>query len=139
MEIKNKTIICDIDGTIAHMTNRSPYDWSRIGEDSLDETIRNLLFTFFISGYQIIFVSGRNESCREQTQKWLDKHALNFYTGLYMRPIGNNEKDTIIKERIYEEHLKHLEIEFVLDDRDQVVKMWRSKGLKCLQVAEGNF
>jgi len=28
---------------------------------------------------------------------------------------------------------------FVLDDRDQVVNMWREQGFKCLQVAEGNF
>lgn len=27
----------------------------------------------------------------------------------------------------------------VLDDRKQVVDMWRSLGLTCLQVAEGNF
>ena len=27
----------------------------------------------------------------------------------------------------------------VLDDRDQVVKMWRERGFRCLQVANGNF
>ena len=27
----------------------------------------------------------------------------------------------------------------VLDDRNQVVKMWRENGLTCLQVAEGDF
>ena len=31
------------------------------------------------------------------------------------------------------------EILFVLDDRSQVVKMWRELGLTCLQVADGNF
>ena len=28
---------------------------------------------------------------------------------------------------------------FVLDDRNQVVDMWRDIGLTCLQVADGNF
>ena len=31
------------------------------------------------------------------------------------------------------------DVEFVLDDRDRVVKMWRDRGLKVLQVAEGDF
>jgi hypothetical protein len=31
------------------------------------------------------------------------------------------------------------QIKGVFDDRNQVVKMWREKGLTCFQVAEGNF
>jgi len=27
----------------------------------------------------------------------------------------------------------------VFDDRDKVVKMWRNQGLRCCQVAEGDF
>ena len=57
-----------------------------------------------------------------------------------MRPEGNNEKDSIIKKRIYEDHIKgKFNVEFVLDDRNQVVEMWRELGLTCLQVAEGDF
>ena len=28
---------------------------------------------------------------------------------------------------------------FVVEDRDQVVKMWRSLGLTCFQCAKGDF
>jgi len=58
-----------------------------------------------------------------------------------MRPEGNNEKDSIIKKRLYDQHIMgKYDIEFVLDDRDQVVEMWRNQiGLTCLQVAYGNF
>ena len=36
--------------------------------------------------------------------------------------------------------LSEYDVAGVLDDRDQVVKMWRNElGLTCLQVAEGNF
>lgn len=38
-----KAIICDIDGTLAHMKDRSPFDWSRVDQDEVDPIIRNLL------------------------------------------------------------------------------------------------
>jgi len=49
-------------------------------------------------------------------------------------------KDVIIKQEIYEEHIKDkYDVLFVMDDRNQVVEFWRSIGLTCFQVAEGNF
>lgn len=39
--------------------------------------------------------------------------------------------DTHIRDRY--------DVRVVLDDRDSVVKMWRSLGLTCLQVALGEF
>jgi len=57
-----------------------------------------------------------------------------------MRETGSTEKDAIIKERIFRKEIEpKYDVKFILDDRDQVVKMWRSIGLKCLQVAEGAF
>ena len=43
--------------------------------------------------------------------------------------------------KIYEKYLKdNFDVEFVLDDRDQVVDMWRKElNLKCFQVNYGNF
>jgi hypothetical protein len=41
---------------------------------------------------------------------------------------------------LFEENMRgKYYIEYVLDDRNQVVDMWRSIGLICLQVAEGDF
>lgn len=57
-----------------------------------------------------------------------------------MRPEGNNEKDSIIKRRMFDEYIRgKYYVDFVLDDRNQVVEMWRNMGLTCLQVAEGDF
>lgn len=57
-----------------------------------------------------------------------------------MRPAGDKRRDDIIKAEIFDQHIRgHHNILLVLDDRDSVVKMWRSMGLTCLQVAEGNF
>ena len=131
-------IICDIDGTLAHMKDRSPYDWNKVGEDKVDPIIKNLLDA--VKGYYIIIlISGRDEACREETNKWLRKydipHAL-----LFMRPEGDIRKDLIVKRELFEKCIRpYYDIEFVLDDRNQVVDMWRSLGLKCLQVQEGDF
>lgn len=57
-----------------------------------------------------------------------------------MRPEGDIRKDSIVKREIFENYIRdYYNIQFVLDDRNQVVEMWRSLGLKCLQVAEGDF
>ena len=57
-----------------------------------------------------------------------------------MRKNGDFRKDFIIKKEIYEKFIKpKYEVLFVLEDRDQAVKMWREEGLTCLQVAPGNF
>lgn len=131
-------IIVDIDGTLAIRRDRGPYDWSKVGQDDVNDTIRKLLIRYR-SIQQLILVSGRDECCRSETIDWLKRNNI-AYDELFMRPEGNNEKDSIIKKRIYEDHIKgKFNVDFVLDDRNQVVKMWRELGLTCLQVAEGDF
>jgi hypothetical protein len=94
----------------------------------------------YAQGYSIVFVSGRRESTREQTVAWLQQYLKDgMWAELYMRKDGDYRKDSIIKKEIYDEHLSERNILFVLDDRRQVVDMWREQGLVCLQVAEGNF
>ena len=57
-----------------------------------------------------------------------------------MRAAGDDRKDEIIKREIYNREIKPaFDVLCVLDDRDQVVRMWRAMGLTCLQVAPGDF
>lgn len=131
-------ILCDIDGTLAHMVGRSPYDGSRVDEDKLDETIARLLDRLN-DKYKIILMSGRESSCRYATEEWLKKHNI-YYDHLFMRPEVDGRKDSVVKEELFKMFVEpNYNVEFVLDDRNQVVEMWRSLGLKTLQVADGNF
>lgn len=142
-------IIVDIDGTLAHMNGRSPYDYSKVTTDIVDEHVRDIvrLWTFnvknvisedFNTGY-VIIVSGREDSCKDETYNWLVDNYVPF-DELYMRKSGDMREDSIVKKEIYEEWIKpRFNVKFVLDDRDRVVKMWREQGLKVLQVAEGDF
>ena len=131
-------IVCDIDGTLAHMHDRSPYDWSKVGNDMVDIPIAWLTSILFRS-VSVVLVSGRDASCHKETQDWLAKNGI-CYTKLIMRKEGDNRPDEIVKEEIFNEHIReNYNVRFVLDDRNKVVDMWRQLGLKCLQVAEGDF
>lgn len=138
-------IIVDIDGTLAHMDGRSPYDYSMVHTDLVDEPIRDIVHRYYTSNRQVIpdtyviIVSGRKDDCKESTEQWLqDNHVP--YDEIHMRRAGDNRDDRIVKKEIYDEYIKpRFNVRFVLDDRDRVVKMWREQGLKVLQVAEGDF
>jgi predicted kinase len=132
-------ILCDIDGTVAHMSTRSPFDWKKVGQDTVDKEIGGLL-ALIATEIDIVFMSGRDAVCRPETEAWLKKHGLK-YKALHMRAENDNRKDNIVKRELYEQHIAgKYNVFFVLDDRDQVVDMWRNElGLKVLQVAEGDF
>jgi hypothetical protein len=58
-----------------------------------------------------------------------------------MRPAKDYRRDAIIKKEIFDREVAgKYYIEFVLDDRDQVVEMWRKeRKLTCFQVNYGAF
>lgn len=139
-------IIVDIDGTLAHMNGRGPYDYSKVGDDNVDEIIKEIVLRYAqkdpmseIQDTYIVLMSGRDSSCRKITEEWLTKNNIP-YDELYMRAKGDNRKDAIVKKELYDNNIAHrYNVRFILDDRDQVVEMWRENGLRCLQVAPGNF
>ena len=133
-----RAIICDIDGTLAHMSERSPYDYSKVSEDTLDETILWIISLVRNSGCMVIFVTWRDLECYNVTREWIESHYSGVYQ-LLMRAHWDKRCDTIVKREILDELIKEYYIEFALDDRDRVVKMFRESGIKCLQVSEGNF
>ena len=131
-----EAIICDLDGTIALIGDRSPYDGASCEKDLVNEPVRSILQT---SGKAIVFVSGREDKYKTQTLAWLEKHGIKFES-LYMRKSGDMRKDSIVKQEIYDQFiLDKYNVAFVLDDRDQVVRVWRDLGLTCLQVDYGDF
>lgn len=138
-----KAIICDIDGTLALIGNRSPYDGENVEQDLLNHPIANILEVYKhqqLFDITLILVTGREDRYRSQTERWLQKHSI-AYDLLYMRKAGDKRKDTVVKKEIYKKQIKNsFDILFILEDRDQVVDMWRKElGLTCLQVEYGDF
>lgn len=135
-------IICDLDGTLAWMQSRSPYDGTKVDEDKIDPQLRDLLILLRHMGFTLLFVSGREgtEECRAKTQQWLENYFDNHDFKLFMRKEKDYRGDEIIKKEIYDTYIKNkYYIATVFDDRNKVVDMWRKEGLLCCQVAEGDF
>lgn len=133
-------IICDIDGTLARMQGRSPYDTSKVGEDAVQPHIASILDVYAQDGTVVILVSGRDGEAYDDTVTWLEEHDI-AYDYMFMRNAGDLRCDTVIKREIFEEQIEpHWDVQFVLDDRDRVVNMWREElNIPCLQVAYGDF
>ncbi len=141
-------VIFDIDGTLAeNNSGRSPYDWKRVGEDDVKVPIKKLLdmalnwkASDHTPAIEVFVFTGRDGSCHEETIKWLKDNDI-FYHQFFMRGEGDTRKDSIVKKELFEEHIRgKYYVDFVVDDRDQVVDMWRKEiGLTCFQVDYGNF
>lgn len=132
--------IFDIDGTLAIMGDRGPYEWTRVEVDTPNLPVCMLWEPLRKSSDRIFIFSGRDSICRDQTERWLRLNNITYYDGLFMRPESDQRKDSIIKQELYEANIKDkYNVLGIFDDRNQVVDMWRSLGLPCFQVAYGDF
>lgn len=141
-------IIVDLDGTLAIHNGRSPYDYTKVATDLLNEPVNDAVAAFAnntAGDPVVIFLSGRPDSCRKDTVHWLEQR--DFYpdrtdglTRLFMRKAGDNRADYVVKYEIFDREIRDkYDVRLVLDDRDQVVDMWRAIGLPTFQVARGDF
>jgi len=135
-----KAIICDLDGTLCLMNGRNPYNGKECEDDLLNVPVANILSRYEKLGYQIILLSGRHDTYKPETLRWLEKHEI-IYHSLTMRKAKDMRKDAIVKREFFDENIQgKFYVEMVLDDRNQVVDMWRQElGLTCFQVNYGDF
>lgn len=143
-------LICDIDNTLADARHRAkhlltrPKKWDAFyAEAHRDppflEMIR--LLHSLSETYDVYFSTGRPETYRNVTTKWLETHLYPIEDRwLYMRKAGDHRADYLIKL----EHLAALRAaygleEFIIEDRKAVVGALRKAGARVLQVAEGDY
>ena len=132
-----KAVIVDIDGTVALMSNRDPYDFSRVSEDQPNKPVVNIVKLLASAGYVIIFVSGRDEACRFETKQWIEQHIPIKTYYLHMRKDDDKRKDSIIKKEIFDDYIRdNFYVESVLDDRLSTCRMWHEIGLSLLRVGD---
>ena len=138
-------VIVDLDGTLAHnISGRSPFDGTRVFEDAVNWPVWDLVNRYWEDeSIEVIFLSGREgtDICAAETIRFLEEKCDFANPLLFMRSEKDHRKDWLIKWEIYETKVKPFyEVIFALDDRDQVVNMWRNgPKINCFQVAEGNF
>lgn len=149
--LKPLAVYSDLDGTLCDCEQRRHFvnkpkgekkDWigffNGMAEDKVKVPVMEILRRF-ANNYQIVYCSGRPSDYRKVTQKWLDDNKAPSGP-LFMRPRNDSRQDDITKEILLDfEILTRYEVFFCLDDRDQVVKMLRKRGLTVFQVAPGDF
>lgn len=128
----------DLDGTTYHMNDkRGAYDHN-VDVDDPDPVIQEMV-RVFSHFFVPIAMSGRVEATRERTEFSLNRDGVP-YDHLFMRADGDMRADNIVKAELFDTHVRdNYDVKFVLDDRQQVVDMWRAMGLKCVQVEPGDF
>lgn len=149
-------VVFDLDDTLADTTERTkqfssptrgfPHfdadvDWDAYfltcsSDKPMRETI-NVLKALDAAGHDVRIWSARGAVARQETIKWLAKHGIPFRVAvkLRLRPESDHRPDLEIKREWAELEKPDL----IFDDRDRVVAMWRSLGIRCFQVAPGQY
>jgi uncharacterized HAD superfamily protein len=140
-----KDIIVDIDGTLAdcahrlHLVRGKRKRWGKFFTAASQDKPRAEVLAHvreLAKQHNIHLVTGRPEEYRQQTLKWLAHYRVPF-DSLYMRESGDYRPDDVVKQEILDLCFDKGQIELVIDDRPRVVRMWRSNGLRVLDVGDG--
>ena len=122
-----KCIIVDIDGTIAEMNGRGPFEWDKVDTDLPRQFVIDV-----VTGYadrhncHIVFLSGRDGCCYAKTYDWIAKYVGHDISWtLNMRKTKDFRKDSIVKEEIFWNIVApNYNVIGVFDDRPQVLQVW---------------
>lgn len=141
----NKLFIFDLDGTLANLDHRISLvknnigvkDWPKFFEncdkDKVNDWVADL-FRMVKPHGEILILSGRSHEALEKTKKWLISNNI-MYDYIALRPPKDYRPDEIVKLEMLEEFLrdKDYKVQFIVDDRQKVVDMWRANGYNVLQ------
>ena len=150
--MKKDIVIFDLDGTLAIIDERlkessiknGKINWKRFfSEDLIKKDLPNYPVVetanlFHQNGYKIYIFSGRSETAEDATKKWLKSNGIK-YDYLRMRKKNDYRPDEIVKKDFMKTLSIIDKVFLIFDDRKKVVKMWRTLGLPCFQVNEGDF
>jgi len=147
-----KAIIMDIDGTLADNGHRKELAIQRRWAEFTSQSGADEAFPWALAivemalgkGWAVIFMTGRSDRFASLTALWLQEKAGVRVDGtdtiLLMRSEGDNREDTVIKAELFETEVEgKFDVQFAVDDRTRIIKMWREKGLTALQCADGDF
>ena len=152
MDKDKKTVIFDLDGTLALIDSRrelslkdnGKIDWDvffnpkMISLDDPNQPVIDMANILSKQGYTIYILSGRSDVTYQATIDWLNKYGV-WFDNLIMRPQNHlYMKDSDLKQ-MWLDSIGKDNVFAVFDDRQQVVDMWRDNGLTVFQVAQGDF
>jgi len=141
-------VVVDVDGTLAntshrkHFVENKPKDWAAwnagMANDTCHEDIRQLVTELSLRR-EVIICTGREDTYRDVTEKWLNDHQIPF-DRVFMRRAKDYRTDSIVKTELLDQIRQwHGDPFLWIDDRNQVVDAIRAAGVRVLQVAPGDF
>lgn len=137
---RKRAVILDVDGTLCDVTTALPKLFAPDGKDfsafhaaseecpPYPQTLE-LASRYFQRGFCLLVVTGRMQSWRESTERWLKKHLKLPFDGPFMRAEGDYRSSEKIKREIYNYLSQHYDIRAASDDDPKVCAMWRELGL----------
>ena len=150
--MNKKIVIFDLDGTLAIIDKRrdlattsGKFDWdvffdaSNISLDEPNTPVIKMAQLFAEDGFLIVIFSGRTDKTDHTTRAWLTRNRVPFHKLVMRDDKRHFMPDNELKKQFLDEHVDINDVFLVVDDRQQVVDMWRSLGLTVFQVADGNF
>lgn len=154
---KPLAVIVDIDGTIAdashrlHLIKGETKDWDAFYDAMVNDTpIEGAVGTILDEldkvveddtvPLHIMFVTGRRDTHRKETEEWLQTYcalADPGYYSLLMRADGDHRDDTVVKEELYDTHIApNVEVVMAFEDRPRIIEMWERRGIKTVKMGE---
>jgi len=137
---KPKCLIVDIDGTIAKMGDRNPFDWKKVGLDFPNKEIISEIRKLVKENPElfVFFITGREGAAHKETRKWIQEHLpfLEEDFRLLMRKDGDRRKNAVVKKELF---YNNIEGKFIVDlafeDDEDVIKLWKSFGIPVREVS----
>lgn len=147
---KRNCFVFDLDGTICNVSHRRQYvatkprNWDAWNKGLVNDTTNHAVELVYKSLHaskgimqaDLLFVSGRSDDYRQQTEQWLKDHGFKW-DALYMRKYKDHRDDSVVKAEIADEIEKTHQIIAVFDDRQRVVNMWVERGIWVFDVGQG--
>lgn len=142
-------IIVDIDGTMAQMKDRGPYDEHKVYQDDVRQHVLFTIISMMTANpeLKVLVFSGRSEKALEPTIRWMndkcglevENHQTDFTSDycvdLHMRKEGDRRRDSLVKKELFDLYVKDkYNVIVVFDDRPQVIReCWKELNLPVFQ------
>lgn len=149
-------VIFDMDGTLADCTHRLHHikngnkNWPAFFDACVDDVPSKyvVILAHFIHALRrvnnaapaLVICSARPSSHRPQTIEWLAEHKIPWAI-LLMRAHGDMRPDVEVKKDMLDKIRNDMKftVLFAVDDRPEVVQMWRDNGVGCFAVEDRNW
>lgn len=138
-----RAIIFDMDGTLTDYAHREHLLAPEIRDmiaffdlmegDAQNDWCRDLLDEAHRNGVVIILLTGRPDSYRAHTERWLKKHGIEHYEVLLMRKASDFRPGAVVKAEIFRKHIEgQYDVLYAVDDNPKIAHMWAELGVRCM-------